>query len=162
MIRTSRQNKILHGLLAQLGLYEQKNELALQYSNGRTDKTAELSVDECQALISQLQMDLKGNKTMVREQQRQNSSPLDLARKRVIAAIHGWYKLQGKTATTEYVKATACQAAGRTDSNFNLLSISELRRIYSEFMKKEATAHNVNKLKQKAIADATLKPHNYN
>ncbi len=57
MKRTPAQNKKLWQFFAQLGMDKDDSiraSLALQYSNGRTDKTEELEVWECRSLISRL------------------------------------------------------------------------------------------------------------
>lgn len=54
--RTKKQNAILHQLLGKLRVDDEwKGELALQFSNGRTSKTSELSYHECRMLINELQ-----------------------------------------------------------------------------------------------------------
>lgn len=54
-IRTKEQNTRLFGLLAHLGWIHYREDLALQYSNGRTKKTSQLTSAECAALIERLQ-----------------------------------------------------------------------------------------------------------
>ena len=52
--RTTDQNKQLHTLLFKLNIMHQKATLAWSYSNGRTNSTTELTVNECNRLIDYL------------------------------------------------------------------------------------------------------------
>lgn len=54
-LRTDEQHKRLFGLLKHLGWIHYREDLALQYSNGRTKKTSQLTQFECAALIERLQ-----------------------------------------------------------------------------------------------------------
>lgn len=54
-LRTIGQNKRLFGLLQELGLTDQRAELALQYSNKRTERTSQLYYSECAELIKDLE-----------------------------------------------------------------------------------------------------------
>lgn len=51
---TSPQLKKLHWLLRQLGLTDEKKDLLLQFTNGRTDSASNLSKSEAKNLIEQL------------------------------------------------------------------------------------------------------------
>ncbi|WKN42204.1 hypothetical protein [Tunicatimonas pelagia] len=52
--RTSEQNRKLHLLLQDLGLMDEKPSLALEFSRGRTERTSQLSQQECRLLIDHL------------------------------------------------------------------------------------------------------------
>lgn len=55
MKRTLSQNKKLYKLLNNTGSIRYKNELILQYTNGRTEHSSQMSVDECAQLIKKLE-----------------------------------------------------------------------------------------------------------
>jgi Zn-dependent M32 family carboxypeptidase len=54
-LRTKEQHKRLFGLLKHLGWLHYREDLALQYSDGRSKKTSGLTNKECEALIQRLQ-----------------------------------------------------------------------------------------------------------
>jgi len=60
---------------------------------------------------------------------------MDRTRKKVIAAVFGWYKNQGRVVTMEYVIGTICQAGNV--KRINELSLNALNRIYAEFCQKQ-------------------------
>jgi hypothetical protein len=51
ILRTNSQNRRLYALLTKLNLLDMKANLALQYSNGRTSETSQLTITECKELI---------------------------------------------------------------------------------------------------------------
>lgn len=53
-LRTNQQSKQLFALLHKLDLSDVREDLALDYSNQRTDRTSKLTESECQKLISDL------------------------------------------------------------------------------------------------------------
>jgi len=55
-IRTITQSSTLFAIMDKLDLIEERNILAIQYSKGRTERTSELYIDECAALIKDLQL----------------------------------------------------------------------------------------------------------
>ncbi len=67
---------------------------------------------------------------------------MDKWRKRVIACIHGWFKLIGrKDVDINYVKAIARRAAGNYDA-FNGIPIDRLQNIYYSFRNKQDVFRN--------------------
>lgn len=60
--RTKNQHKVLFGLLSKLNWIDYRQELALQYSNDRTDKTSKLFITECDLLIEFLKNEINKNK----------------------------------------------------------------------------------------------------
>lgn len=54
MKRTVSQNKLLYKLLSDTGTLAYKEELVIQFTNGRTTKSSEMTVEECTALIKRL------------------------------------------------------------------------------------------------------------
>ncbi|MDR1543812.1 MAG: hypothetical protein LBS50_05280 [Prevotellaceae bacterium] len=65
----------------------------------------------------------------------------DLWRKRVIAAIFGYYKVENRSATIEMVKGTACKASGY--ENFNKIPLERLKNLYFGFLKKKKDFESV-------------------
>ena len=144
--RTNAQNRRLWWLAGQLGIdREAMAEIVLEFTEGRTSHTSELSFLECLDLTKFLQGTLiqrnLRNGESVRTDSRPEGDPervkLDRKRKGVIKAIFRWFELRGQQPTIEYVKGVACRAAGKT--SFNEISPAELSRIYAEFCKKQRT-----------------------
>lgn len=132
--RTVAQNRKLYWLFGRIGISNKDaiSEIVLDYTNGRTSHTSELTFIEARGLIASLDELFK---------KRRESKPVtdELYRKRkgVIKAIFRYFELRGKVPTVDYVKAVACRAAG-TDS-FNQISSASLSRIYAEFCNKQRT-----------------------
>lgn len=144
--RTNAQNRRLWWLAGQLGIdREAMAEMVLEFTEGRTSHTSELSFLECLDLTKFLQGTLNQRNPRNGESVRTDSKPegdpervkLDRKRKGVIKAIFRWFELRGQQPTMEYVKGVACRAAGKT--SFNEISPAELSRIYAEFCKKQKT-----------------------
>ena len=144
--RTNAQNRRLWWLAGQLGIdREAMAEIVLEFTEGRTSHTSELSFLECLDLTKFLQGTLSQRNPRNGESVRTDSRPegdpervkLDRKRKGVIKAIFRWFELRGQQPTMEYVKGVACRAAGKT--SFNEISPAELGRIYAEFCKKQRT-----------------------
>ena len=144
--RTNAQNRRLWWLAGQLGIdREAMAEMVLEFTEGRTSHTSELSFLECLDLTKFLQGTLNQRNPRNGESVRTDSKPesdpervkLDRKRKGVIKAIFRWFELRGQQPTMEYVKGVACRAAGKT--SFNEISPAELSRIYAEFCKKQRT-----------------------
>lgn len=144
--RTKEQNRRLWWIAGQLGISrEAMADIVLEFTNGRTSHTSELSFLECMELTKFLQGTLNRRNPRNGESVRTDGKPendpdrvkLDRKRKGVIKAIFRWFELRGQQPTMEYVKGVACRAAGKT--SFNEISPAELSRIYAEFCKKQKT-----------------------
>ena len=144
--RTKEQNRRLWWIAGQLGISrEAMADIVLEFTNGRTSHTSELSFLECRELTAFLHNTLTEHKlrenAATRIDQKPDNDPerltLDRKRKGVIKAIFRWFELRGQQPTMEYVKGVACRAAGKT--SFNEISPAELSRIYAEFCKKQKT-----------------------
>lgn len=144
--RTNAQNRRLWWIAGQLGIdRESMAEMVLEFTEGRTSHTSELSFLECRELTAFLKGTLNGSSTRKGQSDHIDQKPdndperltLDRKRKGVIKAIFRWFELRGKQPTMEYVKGVACRAAGKT--SFNEISPAELSRIYAEFCKKQKT-----------------------
>ena len=143
--RTAQQNRHLHWLFGQLGVTNQDAiaEIVYEHTNHRTHHTSELQFIEAMELIKGLNSLLKkpresaSAKTDRMPEDAPERAELDKKRKGLIKSIFRWYELQGKVVTMQYVKATACRAAGV--DNFNDISVSALARLYAEFCRKQKT-----------------------
>ena len=88
MIRTILQNGQLHVLLNKLKIdAEGKAGMVSQYTNGRTDRSSKMTIDECQLLINQLNHDASPR-----------NGESDKLRKKIISMCHemGWELEGGK------------------------------------------------------------------
>lgn len=144
-LRTTEQNRRLWWLAGQLGLdKEAMADVVLEFTEGRTCHTSELTFLECRELTEFLQGTLiehdRRDSRAERTDQKRDGDPdrvkLDRQRKGVIRAIYRWLELRGVTnASMDYVKAIACRAA-KAD-NFNRISPDALTRVYAEFCRKQ-------------------------
>lgn len=144
-LRTTEQNRRLWWLAGQLGLdKEAMADVVLEFTEGRTCHTSELTFLECRELTEFLQGTLIGHgrrdSRAERTDRKRDGDPdrvkLDRQRKGVIRAIYRWLELRGVTnASMDYVKAIACRAA-KADS-FNRISPEALTRVYAEFCHKQ-------------------------
>lgn len=138
-LRSIGQNRRMYFLFNHLGIKDDiKQDLALEYSNNRTDKTSELYYIEAQELINSLE------KLLRKERKQQFGNNMDKKRKGVIKAIFAWYEAQGRKVSMEYVKATACRAAN--EEHFNKISGAALTRIYAEFFRKQSAQKTMKEL----------------
>ena len=151
-LRTADQNRKLWWLAGQLGLdKEAMADVVLEFTEGRTCHTSELTFLECRELTEFLQKTLipggRSNSSTKGETER---DMLDRKRKGVLRAIFRWLELRGVKASMEYVKAIACRAAKR--DRFNDLTVGELTRVYAEFChKQEACSAKAEVLNEMAI-----------
>lgn len=149
--RTNEQNRKLHWLFGQLGITDPdaKSEIIYNFTGGRTCRSRELEFIECMELIKWLDNTLKSQRLTKSERidQRIDDDPervkLDKLRKGLIKAIFRWYELRGFSVTMDYVKATACRAAGV--ERFNRISPSRLTDLYHEFCRKQKAVDEISK-----------------
>jgi hypothetical protein len=143
--RTAQQNRHLHWLFGQLNIHSADAiaDIVWSFTEGRTNRTSELQFPECTELIKYLNNILKttvprtsrAEKIDTMCEDSEERKRLDRMRKGVIRSIFRWFELQGKVVSMEYVKATACRAAGA--DSFNTISPKALTRIYHEFCDKQ-------------------------
>ena len=143
--RTTQQNRHLYWLFGKLNITNPDAiaDIVWSFTEGRTNKTSEISFIECLNLIKYLNNILKTGSTYPTKAQRIDSKheldeermALDKKRKGVLKSIFRWGELQGLQFTMDYVKGIACKAAGR--DKFNDISPAELTRIYYEFCSKQ-------------------------
>lgn len=108
-------------LLTKEGLLEQRAEIILEWTNGRTDSARSLTPDELDIICIQLT-----------ERQQKVKNEMDTLRKRVIAVLFEYCKLTNRPQTMDYVKAIACRFKAKKD--FNKLSKTELQSCYNTFL----------------------------
>jgi len=138
-MRTIQQNRKLYWLFNRLKLNEDViRELVNETTHGRTVHTSELSFLEAMELIKYLQ-----NLSRSGEQKKTETLTLDKKRKGLIKAIFSWYDRQGKVVDINYVKATACRAAGMDVKDFNKISETTLTRLYYEFCRKQVAQNEI-------------------
>ncbi|MEI7486826.1 MAG: hypothetical protein WCJ72_05360 [Chryseobacterium sp.] len=116
--------KKLMTLLSKEGLLEQRAEIILEWTNGRTDSVRGLTPGELDILCIKLT-----------ERQQKVENEMDKKRKRVIAACFGVFNKMNKTVTLDYVKAVICRRA-KVD-NINKISSSRLDSLYNAYLFEE-------------------------
>lgn len=112
--------KQLMTLLSAEGLLEQRAEIICNWTKGRTTSARELTPQELAEICTVLQ---------------KPAVSLDKSRKRLIAAIFGFYEKMNRKVSIEYVKQTACIAA-RVE-NFNDIPEDRLISLYNAFTKRQ-------------------------
>lgn len=110
-------HKKLMTVLAKTGNLENRHEIVLSFTAGRTYSTKELTEQELEQLSNKLESDA--------------AKKMDKKRKRVLAAIFGMYNKMNAPKSIEFVKGVACRAAG--EKNFNDISSHQLDTIYAAF-----------------------------
>lgn len=114
-----------------------KEDLVSQFTNKRTSSLRSMQPSEYASLLQHLDSQLKqpvepgirGKKTVW------SNINIDQCRKRVIAAISGYFAETGKEHTMQLVLGTAARAA--RFPNFNLIPAEELRKVYNTFNAKQ-------------------------
>lgn len=109
-------------LLNQEGLLNQRAAIIHSWTNGRTTSAKEMTPAEIteMCLVLEKPKDFKG---------------LDKKRKRLIAAIFGYFEKMNKQVTMEYVKGVACIAA--KEEYFNRIPPDRLDSLYNAFIKRQ-------------------------
>lgn len=123
MTRTTEQNRRLYALLSQTGWESQKADLAWSFSDGRTDKTSELTVQECARLINAL----------AAEAQKQDKAK-EKKRRTVFSRLYdlGWTNAEGRADAArlnEFLKSD--KAAVKKP--LNRQTMDELSRTIAQF-----------------------------
>ena len=131
----TRNYRKFYALLKQLPGAE-KEALVLQFTDNRTDSLYAMHNIEFQTMLAIMEGKLI-SKDM-------KADDFNMWRKRVMASIGGWLRLCRTEHTPELIKAIACRAAKKT--NFNDITLSELRAIYAEFLNKQRAARNTKNL----------------
>lgn len=94
--RTAGQNRQLYLLLNSTGLIQQKENLALSFSNHRTESTSELTVLECTELIKYLKNEEQKKK--VKRHEFDKNDPAQKMRRKILSICHemGWEDSGGR------------------------------------------------------------------
>lgn len=123
MQRTNHQNRRLYRLLSDTGWLSEKEDLAHAYSHGRTAKTSELTIEECDQLIKFLEDRLKLNNEI-----------LEKSRRRVISRMYdmGWVTENGK-ADMERLKDFLNSEKAAVKKPLNKQTREELSRTIHQF-----------------------------
>lgn len=85
----------------------------------------------------------------------------DRLRKRVIAAIAGYFDLAGlyvgveRRERLQKIMGTACRAAGVDD--FNAMTEAQMKRVYSEFVRKQKTAVKVEEVCESVAKERVIR-----
>jgi len=130
-------------LSKKLGWGEQeKCQIVAQYSNGATESLSELAEKHPLAYREML--------AKMRELASNTPSPsdADMWRKRVIAAVASWLDATGNKPANRmaYIKAVACRTVDKQASQFNIMTIPQLRTVYNSFVKQREALKNANEL----------------
>jgi len=129
-----------------------KEELIRQFTGNRTESLRSMQPDEYGRLLAHLG-ELRTQEPAGSKRVWSNIN-IDRCRKRVIAAICGYYQVSGQEYSMRMVLATACRASRCGD--FNLIPAQELHRVYNTFTAKQrdcnrAVRNSVQKLSQIAL-----------
>lgn len=137
-------------LLKQMGIpTEDKRDFIIDYTDNLTDSLTVLW-ERYPAFYTDMIRHMEG----VVKQIKNNSHEMDKLRKRVIAAIGGYFKQTGQEHDIEYIKATACKATGY--KSFNAIPKERLRNIYNAFTKMQEDFKAVGALKQEQFDKMTF------
>lgn len=127
--RTTQQNRILYNLLSSLRISnDNKAVLVAGYSNGRTEKSSEMSYTECQNLIDDLQKEERKNRN-------QEYKQLNGLRRKVFIEFYelGW--LTPETTNSEKTAKINSFLTNRTKfgkSDLNKLTEGELSKLITQ------------------------------
>lgn len=127
-----------------------KEEIVMQYSGGTS--LSEM-YERAPKVYRQMIEDMK--RLTVTEKDAQE---MDRLRKRVIAAVGGWFEKAGLYAELtrrerlRMIIATACRAAGV--ENLNDMTEAQMKRVYSEFVRKQKTADKVERICEEAVEES--------
>lgn len=108
---------------------ETKSALVQQYTGGRTTHLHEMKWREYEKMVRELNDKFSDYVDM------------NLLRRRAIAAVYAFFTMIKEERSMEYVKAVIVRASGSDNPRmtFNKLSEGQLKRVYSEFVRKVRT-----------------------
>jgi hypothetical protein len=150
MKRSGKQNKLLYGLIGELGITDEaKADMVYQYTGGRTEKSSEMEYLECEELISKLYA-LRREQYEASRHERQNESTLNGMRRMIFRLMYDSGLLEPTLPNPEKVGVINRFLSTRSNINktLNELNIDELTRVinqlqavrrnYAEMEKKKA------------------------
>lgn len=142
MKRTLTQNRYLHKLIGDLNLsIDVKKELVFQYSGNRTESSSELTYEECNDLIEQLEKQLK-------TKNRQQRIYMQDQRRNVFKLMYDIALIDGAMTTENKLKVINAWISNKLNINKSLSQLNKnevdklvrqlrtVRRIYDERAKK--------------------------
>lgn len=139
-------------LLKQMGIAtEDKRDFIIDYTDGVTDSLTELW-EKYPAFYLDMIRHMEGVVKQIKSNS--HNSEMDKLRKRVIAAIGGYYKQIGQENNIEYIKATACKATGY--KSFNRIPKERLRNVYNAFTKMQKDFKQVDSINEAQLKRMAL------
>ena len=118
------------------GRYEGfKEELVMQFTSNRSKSLRDMHPNEYAAMLTHMSEVVNAPVKSSNKKQVWSNINIDACRKRVIAAISGYFTETGKEYSMNLVLATAARAAKMP--SFNLIPADELRVVYNTFRSKE-------------------------
>ncbi|WP_317899452.1 hypothetical protein [Aurantibacillus circumpalustris] len=137
MIRTLSQNKILHYQLGKLNIpSDVKEDLVMQFTNGRETRSSAMKPEECQALINHLNVVIKQMVKVVEVPKPVwENSPENRMRKKVLSICHemGWKLPSGKIDMNRV--NDFCEKRGHKHCKLNFYKVDELPELVTQFEK---------------------------
>ena len=118
--------KKFYALLRQLQGAD-KEELVLQFTDGRTDSLSAMRPDEYYAMVGSMEATARGDGPRL--------AALDKARKRLIACIGGYLTAMKRENNIALIKSLACRAAEY--ERFNDIPLDRLASLYNAFLKRQ-------------------------
>ncbi len=139
-------------LLEKMGIpIEDKRDFIIDYTDGITDSLTELWT-KYPGFYSEMIRHMEG---MVKQiHSNTYNGEMDKLRKRVIAAIGGYFKQIGQVNNIDYIKATACQATGY--KTFNKIPKERLRNVYNAFTKLQKDFASVGRINHEHLYKASM------
>ncbi len=127
--RTTTQNRILYSLLSSLGISDDnKAVLVAEYTNGRTEKSSEMSYNECQQLIDDLQREERKNRN-------EEYKKLNRLRRKVFVEFYelGWLSQEATNGEkTAKINAFLTSRTKFGKSDINKLTEAELSKLITQ------------------------------
>lgn len=115
-----------------------KEALVSEYSHQQTESLSDMYANY-RELYDRMRKDLTAKQPM-KSGKIQFDPVMDLARRRLIAVIFDWLRLQGINKDIDYVKQIACNAA--KEKKFNHIPLAKLEDLYRRFGKKKEPIMN--------------------
>ena len=131
------QNKMLHALLAHANLTDQKANLVMSFTSGRTDKSSEMNAIEAKEMIAYLRQQIPDIKSNPLE------AKADKMRKKILSMARelGWTVLMTNDEGIKQLKADMlrinawCAKYGYLHKPLNNYTFEELPKLISQFGK---------------------------
>ncbi len=113
-------------ILTKIGVTEmERKNLILEWTEGRTSSTKELTDSELKELCNTISFEMK-------QRESEEFKKQDKKRKRVIAAVFGLYQKMNKKVSMDYVIGTICRRAKVDD--INKIPSARLDSLYNAYL----------------------------